>query len=144
MASALLFARAISISGIVLRRRPVGPALLPAVAGAAAPGRRLDGWTRGASPACLSYMGGHGASGRPAAWSRTACSSNAASDPAASSISAHGSPIAANRSGMVNRVYSAGSQAGTSSQVNGAETRTSGTGRTEYAEATVRSLAFWL
>ena len=41
-------------------------------------------------------------------------------------------------------VYAAGSHVGTSSQVSGVETRASGTGRMEYADATVRSLAFWL
>ena len=54
------------------------------------------------------------------------------------------SPSAANRAGIVSMVNSAGSQPGTSSQVSGADTRASGPGRTEYAEATVRSLAFWL
>ena len=52
--------------------------------------------------------------------------------------------MAANRSPMVKMVYEAGSHVGTSSQVSGAETRASGTGRMEYAEAIVRSLAFWL
>ena len=37
-----------------------------------------------------------------------------------------------------------GSQSGTSSQVSGAETWAFGVGRTEYAEAVVWSLAFWL
>ena len=58
MASSLVCARAISISGIVLRRRPVGPAAPAREAGdgaeAAAPTLRLDGCTRGASPACFS------------------------------------------------------------------------------------------
>jgi hypothetical protein len=37
-----------------------------------------------------------------------------------------------------------GRHASSSSQVTGADTRASGLGRTEYALATVRSLAFWL
>gem|GEM_PF-4697084 len=41
-------------------------------------------------------------------------------------------------------VNAPGSHEGTSSQLSGADTRASGTGRTEYADATVRSLAFWL
>ena len=41
-------------------------------------------------------------------------------------------------------VKSAGSHSSISSHVSGAETRASGRGRTEYAAATVRSLAFWL
>ncbi len=45
---------------------------------------------------------------------------------------------------MVATVKSAGSQAATSSQARGAETRASGNGRTEYADAVVRSFAFWL
>ena len=64
--------------------------------------------------------------------------------PAVSSIPACGSPIAAKRAGIVSTVKSAGSHAGTSSQVSGADTRASGSGRTEYAEQVVRSLAFWL
>ena len=54
------------------------------------------------------------------------------------------SPIAAKRAGIVRSVKSAGSHASTSSQASGADTRASGLGRTEYAAATVRSLAFWL
>ena len=50
----------------------------------------------------------------------------------------------AKRRGMVSMVNSSGRQSGTSSQASGAETRASGVGRTEYAEATVRSFAFWL
>ena len=57
---------------------------------------------------------------------------------------AHGSPTAAYRSGTVSMVNAAGSHPGTSSQVSGVETRASGNGRTEYADAMVRSLAFWL
>jgi bifunctional non-homologous end joining protein LigD len=54
------------------------------------------------------------------------------------------SPSLANRAGIDATVKSASSASGTSDQVSGAETRASGTGRTEYADATVRSLAFWL
>ena len=57
---------------------------------------------------------------------------------------AWGSGWAAKRAGMVNTVNAAGSHAGTSSQVRGADTRASGRGRTEYAEHVVRSFAFWL
>ena len=54
-------------------------------------------------------------------------------------------PLAgAKRSGIVFTVKSAGSQASSSAQVTGADTRASGLGRTEYAELTVRSFAFWL
>ena len=41
-------------------------------------------------------------------------------------------------------VNASGRQSGTWSQDSGIDTRASGVGRTEYAEATVRSLAFWL
>ena len=59
IASSLVAARATSISGIVDRRRPVGPLDLPGAGGATVAARpalirRLDGWTRGGSPACLS------------------------------------------------------------------------------------------
>jgi hypothetical protein len=54
------------------------------------------------------------------------------------------SPSRAKRAGTVRSVKSAGSHSGSSAQVMGAETRASGVGRTEYAEATVRSFAFWL
>ena len=52
--------------------------------------------------------------------------------------------MSANRSGTVATVNAAGSQSATSSQRSGVETRASGVARTEYADATVRSLAFWL
>lgn len=54
------------------------------------------------------------------------------------------SPSFAKRAGMVFSVKSPRSHTGTSSHVSGAETRPSGVGRTEYADATVRSFAFWL
>src|ERR1019366_4229813 len=103
-----------------------------------------EGDTRGASPSILRKCGGHGASPNPSASSLAANSSNASRAPAASSIPACGSPIAAKRAGIVNTVKSAGSHAATSSQFKGADTRPSGTGRTEYAEAVVLSFAFWL
>ena len=56
----------------------------------------------------------------------------------------HGSPTRANRSSTVGTVNCSGRQPGTSSQGSGVDTRASGVARTEYAEATVRSLAFWL
>ena len=59
-------------------------------------------------------------------------------------MSCHGSPSRANRSGTVPIVNASGSQPGTSGQASGVDTRASRVGRTEYADATVRSLAFWL
>src|SRR5437588_11944865 len=103
-----------------------------------------DGATRGASPSILRKCGGHGASPRPADSSRAASSSRASSEPGVSSIVAWGSPNDARRAGIVATVKSAGSQWGISSQCSGAETRASGSGRTEYAEQVVRSFAFWL
>jgi hypothetical protein len=106
--------------------------------------RRRDGCTRGGSPGCLRYCGGHAASPSP---SRSCCadsSSNASSEPAAASMPSWRSPSSANRCCIVTRVKSRGSQSVTSSQCSGAETRASSVGRTEYAAATVRSFAFWL
>ena len=54
-----------------------------------------------------------------------------------------GSPAAAMRPGIVSTVNASGSTAATSSHWSGAETRASGVGRTEYADAIVRSRAFW-
>src|SRR5206468_525112 len=51
---------------------------------------------------------------------------------------------AAKRAGIVVIVKSSVSTSGSSSQVTGAETAASFRARTEYAEATVRSRAFWL
>ena len=56
----------------------------------------------------------------------------------------HGSPRSAHRSSTAGRVNAAGSQPGTSAHVSGVETRASWVGRTDQAEATVRSKAFWL
>jgi hypothetical protein len=103
-----------------------------------------DGATRDASSSILRKCGGHGASPRPSALSFSASSSNFSSEPGAASIAACGSPIFAKRSGTVKTVKSAGSQSGTSFHERGADTRASGSGRTEYAEHVVRSFAFWL
>ena len=65
-------------------------------------------------------------------------------DPTAESMSAHGSPTSANRAGRVSTVNAAGSHPATSSHGRGVDTRASGSGRIEYADAMVRSLAFWL
>jgi len=48
------------------------------------------------------------------------------------------------RDGAVTSVNAAGSHAATSSHASGIDTRASGVARTDHAEATVRSLAFWL
>src|SRR5271154_7022995 len=103
-----------------------------------------EGATRGASPSILRKCGGHGASPRPAASSFAASSSSPSSEPASPFMAACGSPISAKRPGIVSTVKSAGSQSGTSCQYRGADTRASGSGRTEYPEHVVRSLAFWL
>src|ERR1700690_2549319 len=113
-------------------------------AGLAAVGLAREGATRGASPSILRKCGGHGASPSPAASSFAASSSSPSSEPASPFMAACGSPISAKRPGIVSTVKSAGSQSGTSCQYRGAETRASGSGRTEYAEHVVRSLAFWL
>jgi hypothetical protein len=63
---------------------------------------------------------------------------------ALSSIPSAVSPRSANRAGAVASVNAAGSHAGTSSHVSGIDTRASGVGRTDHADATVRSFAFWL
>src|SRR5215469_6573386 len=103
-----------------------------------------EGATLGASDSILRKCGGQGASPSPSASSRAASSSNGSRDPGASFTSECGLPTSANRLGMVEIVKSAGSQSGTSLQRSGADTRASGTGRTEYAEHVVRSFAFWL
>ncbi len=110
----------------------------------AAPVRRFEGWTRVGSPGAFAYCGGHGASPNPASSCCAASSRSGSSEPTASSIPSPGSPMRANRSGTVSIVNRSASQSGTSSHRSGAETRASGVGRTEYAEATVRSFAFWL
>ena len=101
-----------------------------------------DGATRIPSPSIFLKCGGHGASPSPAALSRSARSSSFSNEPAKSSIASFGSPISAKRFGTVSTVKSSGLQSGTSSQRNGVDTRASGSGRMEYAEQVVRSLAF--
>ena len=103
-----------------------------------------EGATRDPSPSILRKCGGQGASASPADSSAAASSSSLSSEPGASFIAACGLPYFANRSGTVSTVKSAGSQSGTSCHSSGVETRASATGRTEYAEQVVRSLAFWL
>jgi hypothetical protein len=138
MASPVVAARAISIRGTVVRRRPVGPLDLPGAGGGTAPSsfgvegiRRRDGWTRGGSPGCFAYCGGHGASPRPCASCSAESSSSASSDPAEASIPSDGSPMSANRAGTESIVNASGTQPATSSQRSGVETRASGVGRTE-------------
>ena len=60
------------------------------------------------------------------------------------SIAAPGSPTVRKRSGTVLMLRSSGSTSATSSHERGHDTRALGTGRIEYADAIVRSLAFWL
>ena len=104
----------------------------------------FDGATRGASPSILRKCGGQGASAMPAASSAAANSSSLSSEPGNSSIFSCGLPCLAKSFGIVRTVKSAGSQSGTSCHRSGADTLASGSGRTEYAEQVVRSLAFWL
>jgi hypothetical protein len=54
------------------------------------------------------------------------------------------SPTSAKRAGIVATVKSSGATSASSSQVTGAETGAPGLGRMLYAEAIVRSRAFWL
>ena len=61
-----------------------------------------------------------------------------------SSIPAWTSPSSAKRVGIVAIVKSSVSTSGSSSHVTGADTVASGRARTEYADAIVRSRAFWL
>jgi hypothetical protein len=63
--------------------------------------------------------------------SSSASRSSGSSDPTASSIGSQGSPRSAKRAGTVAIVNSSGRQPGTSSQVNGIDTRASGVARTE-------------
>ena len=104
IASSFVLVRAISISGITDRRRPVP------------------------SPRCAplgAFSAGPSSSARVSSRSRP---------PAVSSMPAHGSPMSANRCGTVATVNAAGSQPATSSHPSGVETRASGVARTEYAE----------
>src|SRR5262249_61958094 len=98
----------------------------------------------GASFFFFFWGGGGGAPAPPAASCSAASSRILSSDPAARSIPAAASPRSANRAGAVTRVKAAGSQPRTSSHSSGIDTRASGVGRTDHAEATARSLAFWL
>jgi hypothetical protein len=148
-ASSLCCAFATVMSGCVDCRRPLplpaalAPSSSPARAAFAAPLRR-DGCTRGGSPGCLRYWGGHGASPSPCSSCSAESASSPSSDSAASSMPAAASPRSANLVGAVTSVNAAGSQSATSSHDSGIDTRASAVGRTDHAEATVRSLAFWL
>src|ERR1700712_2428895 len=71
-------------------------------------------------------------------------SSSPSREPAASSMPSHGSPMSAYRAATVAKVKDSGTQSGTSCQCSGVDTLASARERTEYADATVRSLAFWL
>src|SRR5688572_13962635 len=103
-----------------------------------------DGCTRAGSPGIFLYCGGHGASPCPSCSCFAESASSCSSEPGCRSISAWRSPLALNHAGMVLIVKSAGSHLSISSHVSGVETRASGRGRTENAEHTVRSFAFWL
>ena len=140
-------------SGFVVRRRPVGPADLPGAGGGTSLLAVVGAAGSGASTA------GRAAARPPA--SRTAAATarrrtpppRAASDSSSSAFERADRLVdpaptdrrsRANRSGTVAIVNAAGSQPGTSSHASGVDTRASGVGRTEYADATVRSFAFWL
>src|SRR4029077_13706240 len=94
-------------------------------------------WSSGSSPVPVVEV-------RPAASSRSAHSRSGVRAKTWSSMSSCRSPSAAYRSGTVKIVKSWGSQASTSSQRTGVETRASAKPRTEYAAAMVWSRAFWL
>ena len=130
-ASFSVAARAISTSGTVVRRRPVGPTFLPGAGGGTSPIRRRDGWTRGGSPSCFGKCGGQGASGSPEASCSAASASSFSIEPGASSMPAAGSPTSAKRAATVSMVKAVASQVPTSSQRSGVETRASAVGRTE-------------
>jgi hypothetical protein len=80
------------------------------------------GWTRGGSPGIFGWSGGYGRSPEPLFSSRADHSSSGVMSCATSSIDACGSPISANRFGMVRRSKSSGSTSVSSSQVTGVET----------------------
>src|SRR6266404_5532927 len=101
-----------------------------------------EGATRRGLTLHLAKVRGQRASPRPSASSFAASSSNCSNEPGAESMPACGSPNSAKRLGTVSTVKSDGSQSGTSCQCSGVDTRASATGRTEYAEQVVRSLAF--
>src|SRR5205823_7125360 len=102
-----------------------------------------EGWTRFGSPGIFGKLGGYGASPAPSASSRSTHSNSLRRSQTASSRPAWTSPSSARRAGMVAMVKSSVSSESSSSQRNGAEPVASGRARTEYAEAIVRSRAFW-
>ncbi len=106
--------------------------------------RAGDGWTRFGSPGIFGKFGGYGASPTPAASSRSTHSNSLRRSQTVSSIPAWTSPSSANRAGIVASVKSSVTIPSSSSQRNGAETVASSRARTEYADAIVRSRAFWL
>src|SRR5439155_25431749 len=103
-----------------------------------------EGCTRGGSPGIFGKLGGYGASPSPSFSSRSTHSRRRRRSQTASSMPAWTSPIAAKRAGIVVIVKSSFSTFGSSSQVTGADTVASLRPRTEYADAIVRSRAFWL
>jgi hypothetical protein len=90
------------------------------------------------------YTGGHGASSRPFARSRSWSASSGSSDCGASSIAAHGSPSRSRRLGTLATVSSSGSTSPSSSQAIGVETCAPARARTDQAPKTVLCGAFWL
>ena len=147
-ASSLRAARAISRSGFVLRRRPVGDGCGRGRLGAPCRPRRACAASRAARgaahpPACGSAAATARRPDPPPRGAPRARAGRPASPPTRR-CPRSGSPRSAKSAGTVASVKSAGSTSASSSQASGIETRASGVGRTEYAEATVRSLAFWL
>jgi hypothetical protein len=76
--------------------------------------------------------------------SRSYISSSGSSEWCLSSIVAWRSPTSAKRAGIVATLKSSGWTSGSSSQSRGADTGAPGFGRMLYADAMVRSRAFWL
>src|SRR5581483_4234729 len=74
--------------------------------------------------------------------SRSSVAKRRRSDGGLRHMPAIGSPTEAIRAVIVSSVNASGSTVATSSQRSGAETRASAVGRTEYADAIVRSRAF--
>ena len=77
------------------RRRPAETALLIQARFFA----RL-GATRGGSPGCFAYTGGHGASSSPSAWSFALIASSGSSDCGSSAMPSHGSPVVSSRAAI--------------------------------------------
>ncbi len=77
------------------RRRPAETALLIQARFFA----RL-GATRGGSPGCFGYTGGHGASSSPSAWSFALIASSGSSDCGSSAMPSHGSPVVSSRAAI--------------------------------------------